>query len=29
MLHVISTLIVYQLKPSKPSISHDFFLPNP
>ncbi len=29
ILHVISTLIVYQLKPSKPSISHDFFLPNP
>jgi len=29
IIHVISTLIVYQLKPSKPSISNDFFLPNP
>lgn len=29
ILHVLSTLIVYQLKPSKPSISYDFFLPNP
>ena len=29
IIHIISTLIVYQLKPSKPSISHDCFLPNP
>lgn len=29
ILHVLSTLIVYQLKPSKPSISYDFSLPNP
>lgn len=29
LVHIISTLIVYQLKPSKPSISYDFALPNP
>jgi transposase len=28
-VHLISTLIVYQLKPSKPSICYDFALPNP
>lgn len=29
MVHVISTLIVYQLKPSKPSIRYQYELPNP
>lgn len=29
LVHIISTLIVYQLKPSKPSISYNFHLPNP
>jgi transposase len=28
-VHLISTLIIYQLKPSKPTISYDFALPNP
>ena len=28
-IHIISTLICYQLKTSKPSISYDFALPNP
>ena len=28
-IHVISTLIVYQLKPTKPSLTYDFALPNP
>ena len=29
IVHIISTLIVYQLKPSKPTISQNFALPNP
>ena len=29
LVHVVSTLIVYQLKPSKPSIRDQFTLPNP
>lgn len=28
-VHVISTLIVYQLRPTKPSLNYDFALPNP
>ncbi len=28
-VHLVSTLITYQLKPTKPSISYDIFLPNP
>ena len=28
-IHVISTLIVYQLRPTKPSLIYDFGLPNP
>ena len=28
-VHVISTLIAYQLKPTKPSLTYDFALPNP
>lgn len=28
-VHIISTLIVYQIKPSKPSIRQQFQLPNP
>jgi len=29
LVHLVSTLIVYQLKPTKPCISYDIFLPNP
>ena len=29
LVHLISTLIVYQLKPTKPSISYTIFIPNP
>ena len=29
LVHLVSTLITYQLKPTKPSISYDIFLPNP
>lgn len=29
LIHVVSTLIVYQLKPSKPSITNNYALPNP
>lgn len=29
LIHLVSTLIVYQLKPTKPSISYEIFLPNP
>lgn len=29
IIHIISTLIVYQLKPTKPSISNTYALPNP
>jgi len=28
-VHLLSTLIVYQLKPTKPSLNHSFYLPNP
>ena len=28
-IHIISTLIIYQLKPHKPSISATYFVPNP
>jgi len=28
-IHILSTLISYQLKPNKPSISYDYCLPNP
>jgi hypothetical protein len=28
-IHIVSTLIAYQLKPTKPSISDDYALPNP
>jgi hypothetical protein len=29
LVHLVSTLITYQLKPSKPSISYNIFIPNP
>lgn len=29
LVHLVSTLIAYQLKPSKPSISYNVFINNP
>lgn len=29
LVHLVSTLIVYQLKPTKPSIAYEVFIPNP
>lgn len=29
LVHILSTLVAYQLKPSKPSFSHAYALPNP
>ena len=29
LVHLVSTLITYQLKPTKPSIAYDIFFPNP
>ena len=28
-IHIVSTLIAYQLKPTKPSLSHPYIFPNP